>query len=90
MTVIWCIGNTKKNAYWSHDQISKPHWPRSHAIHLKGEIPKPIFENNARVSTFIFQDALTYGFKLINSGGINPIDSKFLVNTCNNDINNSI
>ena len=40
------------------------------------------FENNAEVSTFIFQDAL------LNSGGINPIDSKFLVNTRNNDINN--
>ena len=32
------------------------------------------FENNADVSTFIFQDAF-------NSGGINHIDSKFLVST---------
>jgi hypothetical protein len=39
------------------------------------------FENNADVSTFIF-------LRRCNSGGINYIDSKFLVNTRNNDINN--
>ena len=39
------------------------------------------FENNADVSTFIFQDAVT-------QKGINHIDSKFLVNSSNNDINN--
>jgi hypothetical protein len=37
------------------------------------------FENNVDVSTFIFQDAA-------HSGGINHIDSQFLVNTRNNDI----
>jgi glutathionylspermidine synthase len=37
-------------------------------------------ENNADVSTFVFQDAVTQE-ELI-------IDSKFLVNTRNNDINN--
>jgi hypothetical protein len=39
------------------------------------------FENNADLSAFIFQDAVT-------QGGINHTDSKFLVNTRNNDINN--